>query len=44
MDFGKNHVFVSQDKFPYDNFVQKDMGPNGYKIMNKLLLDFLKKH
>lgn len=44
MDFGKNHVFVSQDKFPYDNFVQKNMGPNGYKIMNKLLLDFLKKH
>ena len=44
MDFGQNHVFVSQDKFPYDNFVQKNMRPNGYKIMNNILITFLKGH
>lgn len=44
MDFGQNHVFVSQDKFPYDNFVPKNMGPNGYKIMNNILITFLKDH
>ena len=44
MDFGKNHVSVSKNHFPYDNFVMNNMRYKGFERMVEALTYFLNQH
>ena len=43
-DFGQDHVATSKNKFPFDNFVMKNMRYKGFDIMKKTLKDFKKEY
>lgn len=42
MDFGKDHVSVSKGRFPYHNFVTRNMRQKGYENMTSALLQLQK--
>lgn len=40
-DFGNNHISIARHRFPYDNFVIKNMRQNGYLLMQQALLKYI---
>lgn len=41
VDYGKNHISVSKNKFPYDNYLLNNLGIIGYEKMQEALGEFL---
>ena len=40
-DFGKNHVSMEKNTFPYDNFIMKNMHQDGYEKICRCLKDYV---
>ena len=40
-DYGKNHVSITRNQFPYDNYIMKNMREHGYIKMRECLEQFV---